>query len=263
MRSLETRGWSMTRSDVHAGSASVRRMLAANAMTPTNLARVLVVEDEADIAALLELHLRDLHASVTRCDDGLRGLEAALGQPWSLIVLDLSLPHLDGLEICARLRLSGNRTPVLILTARSSESDRVIGLNVGADDYLPKPFGVAEFIARVRALLRRLPTNEDNLQRWRIGDLVVDAMRRDVQRGHEHIALTSREFDLLCFLVRNSGKVFNRAQLLNEVWGFSNDSYEHTVSSHINRLRAKLESDPARPRYLLTVWGVGYRFAEH
>jgi DNA-binding response OmpR family regulator len=231
------------------------------------LPRVLVIEDEIDIAQLLRLHLRDLHASVTCCADGREGMRQAVRGQWSLIVLDLSLPSVDGLDICARLRRTDRATPVLILTARSSEHDRVLGLDTGADDYLTKPFSVAEFSARVRALLRRARAVPDstapNASIVRIADIELNQHKREVRRAEQPVDTTAREFDLLAFLMRNAGRTYSRTQLLNQVWGMRSDAYEHTVSSHINRLRSKLEPDPTRPCYLLTVWGVGYRFADH
>lgn len=230
------------------------------------LPRVLVIEDEADIAQLLKLHLRDAHASVTCCSSGSEGMRRAIEDPWSLVVLDLSLPDCDGLEICARLRRCDRYTPVLMLTARSSEHDRVLGLDTGADDYLTKPFSIAEFNARVRALLRRVHALNDRslsgMGPLTIADIELSVPKREVRREGELIETTAREFDLLEFLMRNAGQTFSRAQLLDRVWGMRSDAYEHTVSSHINRLRAKLERDPNRPRYLLTVWGIGYRFTE-
>ena len=225
--------------------------------------RVLVIEDERDIAALLTLHLRDLGFDVLTCVNGARGLERALGEHWELIVLDLSLPEVDGIEICRRVRQRSNYVPVLMLTARTTEADRVLGLDSGADDYLTKPFGIIEFIARVKAILRRAQhfgteaTARDRV--LRVADLEVDLDQREARRADQTLDLTAREFDLLAHLVRHRGKVFSRAQLLDQVWGLTHDAYEHTVSSHINRLRAKLEPDPAAPAYLLTIWGVGYR----
>lgn len=235
-----------------------------NAAVP--LPRVLVIEDELDIAELLKLHLRDLHANVTCCSRGGDGLRRAVEGEWSLVVLDLSLPDCDGLEICAQLRRSDRYTPVLMLTARSAEHDRVLGLDTGADDYLTKPFSVAEFTARVRALLRRVqalnrPAQTD-VSLLQVADLELSLLKHEVRRDGRLIETTVREFELLAFLMRNAGQAYSRAQLLDQVWGVRSDAYEHTVSSHINRLRAKLEPDPAAPRYLLTVWGVGYRFAE-
>jgi len=239
---------------------------ASRANAAVTLPRVLVIEDEADIAQLLKLHLRDAHASVTCCNSGGEGLHRALHDQWSLVVLDLSLPDCDGLDICARVRQCDRYTPVLMLTARSSEHDRVLGLDTGADDYLTKPFSIAEFNARVRALLRRVHALNDPSQAGttalEIADIELSVTKREVRRDGGVVETTAREFDLLAFLMRNAGQTFSRAQLLDRVWGMRSDAYEHTVSSHINRLRSKLERDPTRPRYLLTVWGVGYRFTE-
>jgi two-component system OmpR family response regulator len=230
-----------------------------------SMQRVLVIEDELDLAELIGLHLRDLRLQVTTCHDGLTGLERATTETWTLLVLDLSLPGLDGLEICRRLRRADQYTPILIISARGSEQERIIGLDIGADDYLSKPFSVLELIARVRAILRRVaslvPSASGRAQAVRVGELEIDLDRRLAWRGGAALDLTAREFDLLAHLAGNPGKVFSRAQLLDDVWGLTCDAYEHTVSSHINRLRAKLEPDPAEPRYLLTCWGAGYRFA--
>ncbi len=227
---------------------------------------VLLVEDDADITGLLTLHLRDLGCTVTTVEDGATGLVAALEQgPWSLVVLDLGLPQVDGLEICRRLRAQGAYTPILMLTARAAEEHRVLGLETGADDYLTKPFSVVEFGARVKAILRRAerlsPSAPPNHRSLRIGELQVDLDQRAVRRGGLPLDLTAKEFDLLAHLIRHPAKAFSRAQLLDQVWGTTHDTFEHTVNSHINRLRAKIERDPAKPRYIVTVWGVGYRFA--
>lgn len=228
--------------------------------------RALVIEDELDLAELVGLHLRDLNLQVTICRDGQLGLDRALCESWRLVVLDLSLPRVDGIEICRRLRTADRYTRILIISARGSEHERVIGLDSGADDYLSKPFGVLELIARVRAVLRRVgspPFPEvEHPHLIRSGELEVDLARRLARRAGVKLDLTAREFDLLAHLAGSPGKVFSRAQLLDQVWGLTRDAYEHTVSSHINRLRAKLEPDPAEPRYLLTSWGVGYHFVE-
>ena len=228
--------------------------------------RVLVIEDEPDIAALVALHLRDMNLFASIVNNGRQGLQCALTQHWDLIVLDLSLPELDGIDICHHLRMANHYTPVLMLTARTTEQDRVIGLDAGADDYLTKPFSVVELRARIRAILRRVkqlrnaPSQPQNVVR--IGELEVDLDARLARMGSVALTLTAREFDLLAHFVRSPGRVFSRTQLLDQVWGLNQDAYEHTVSSHINRLRAKLEPDAIEPRYLLTVWGVGYRFRE-
>ncbi len=225
--------------------------------------RVLVIEDESDMCALVAMHLRDMGCVVSTCASGTRGLERAMGERWGLIVLDLSLPGVDGIEICRRVRQSSNYVPILMLTARTAEADRVVGLDTGADDYLTKPFGIVELMARVKAIFRRVEQlrSQSPTPRgvFRALDLEVDFDRREVRRAGQVLELTAREFDLLAHLVRHPGRVFSRSQLLDQVWGTTHDAFEHTVSSHINRLRAKLEPDPAMPRYLQTIWGVGYR----
>ena len=225
---------------------------------------VLIIEDDSDIARLLALHVRDLGCEVQLQTDGRDGLTAAVdGGPWNLVVLDLELPRVDGLEICRRLRTPTTYTPILILTARAAESDRVLGLELGADDYMTKPFSVVEFGARVKAILRRVERLSQatpiELRTLRVGDLSLDLYTRLAKRGGQALDLTAKEFDLLAYLMRHPGRVFSRAQLLDDVWGSTHDAFEHTVNSHINRLRAKLEPDPAKPRYVVTVWGVGYR----
>jgi DNA-binding response OmpR family regulator len=231
-----------------------------------NLRKVLVVEDDPDIAGLVGLHLRDLGCAVEHAGEGTQGLARAKeAKDWSLIVLDLQLPNVDGLEICRQVRANAGYTPILMLTARAGESDRVLGLETGADDYLTKPFSVVEFAARVKALLRRAerlsrPSPVELCTR-RYGDLEIDLDRRTVHRAGRRLDLTAREYNLLAFLVERPGRVFSRAQLLDQVWGTTHDTFEHTVNSHINRLRSKLEPDPSQPRYVVTVWGVGYRFA--
>ncbi len=226
----------------------------------TNSRRVLVIEDEHDIARLLAMHLEDLGCQVDTSYDGRSGLARALdGTAWSLLVLDLRLPGLDGLEICRRVRSSTTYTPILMLTARASELDRVLGLEIGADDYLAKPFSIVEFAARVKAILRRV----EQLARQaslRAGVLEIDLDRRIAKREGQVLELTAKEFDLLLHLMQHPSRVFTRAHLLDQVWGTTHDTFEHTVNSLINRLRAKLEPHPTRPRYIVTVWGVGYRF---
>ena len=229
--------------------------------------RILVVEDDRDIAHLVELHLQDLGADVTVTHDGGVALEAALNRAFDLVILDLMLPGIDGLEICRRLRARSNYTPILMLTARSADVDRIVGLEIGADDYLTKPFNIRELIARVKALLRRVdalskPETADAPTVLDFGALVIDVAKRRVTLNGDPIELTAKEFDLLLQFARNPGRVYTRAQLLDLVWGYGHDGYEHTVNSHINRLRNKLEKDSARPAYILTVWGVGYKFAD-
>lgn len=229
--------------------------------------RILVVEDDRDIAGLIEMHLRDIDAEVTLAHDGVTALDLATRREFDVIILDLNLPRLDGLEICKRLRSRTNYTPILMLTARTSDVDRIVGLELGADDYLTKPFNVRELIARVKALLRRVdalsrPEGAAPATRLDFGDLLIDTEKRKVTLRGETIDLTAKEFDLLLQFARYPGRVYTRAQLLDLVWGYGHDGYEHTVNSHINRLRSKIEHDHANPEWILTVWGVGYKFKE-
>jgi len=228
--------------------------------------KILVIEDDRDIARLVELHLRDEGYSVTTVSEGRSGLQSALGGHFDLVILDLVLPGMDGLEICRRLRARTDYTPVLMLTAKSTDVDRIVGLELGADDYLTKPFNVRELLARVKAIFRRVEAlgAKDSAPRGiiRSGTLTIDPETRKVTTGDRPVHLTAREFDLLLEFCRHPGKVYTRAQLLDKVWGYSYQGYEHTVNSHINRLREKIEENPARPRYILTVWGVGYQFVE-
>ena len=227
--------------------------------------RFLIIEDNADIANLVAMHLRDLEAEVEIASEGNLGLELAQKQQFDLIVLDLMLPGIDGLEICRRLRGHANNTPILMLTAKSAELDRIVGLELGADDYLPKPFSVRELIARVKAILRRvdIKTNQSaDGNTIHAGNLILEHTKRNATIGKQSIDLTAREFDLLWHFAKHPGQVFTRTQLLDSVWGYCHDGYEHTVNSHINRLRSKIEDDPSNPIYVLTVWGVGYKFSE-
>ncbi len=227
--------------------------------------RILVIEDNRDLADLVRLHLSDCADVVDIALDGAEGLERAGSGHYDLVILDLTLPGLDGLEICRRLRGERNYLPILMLTARSEEVDRVLGLELGADDYLTKPFSVRELVARVRALFRRLDALGRGSPDGHLieqGDLAIDCEKHSATLQGRPLALTAREFDLLAHFARHPGRVYRREQLLNQIWGAGYEGYEHTVNSHINRLRAKIEADPARPRYILTVWGVGYKFAD-
>jgi DNA-binding response OmpR family regulator len=224
--------------------------------------KILVVEDDPDISALVELHLADAGNDVELASDGGTGLERALGRPFDLVILDIMLPGVDGLEICRRLRAEKPELPILMLTARTTELDRVLGLEMGADDYLTKPFSVRELVARVKAIFRRIEVfdTQPQLTSLALGPLEIDTDARRVLVDGEAVELTAREFDLLVFFARHPGRVFTRGQLLDKVWGYTHEGYEHTVNTHINRLRGKLEADPSHPRFILTVWGVGYRF---
>jgi len=229
--------------------------------------KILVVEDNRDLAQLLELHLRDLSYEVDVAFDGDEGFSKASAEDYNLIILDLMLPGIDGLEICRRIRAKSHYTPILILTSKSAELDRVLGLEMGADDYVTKPFSIRELMARVKAIFRRvdeLKTSKaaESQPIIRTGELTIDPEKRKVTVRDIPIDLTAKEFDLLLYFAQRPGSVFTRSQLLDEVWGYGHDGYEHTVNSHINRLRAKIEIKPAQPEYVLTVWGVGYQFAE-
>ncbi len=227
--------------------------------------RVLLVEDDAHIAGLLELHLRDEGYAVVRAADGDEGVRRLAGEEWDAIVLDLMLPGVDGLEICRRARAMERYTPIIITSARGSEVQRIVGLEVGADDYLPKPFSIQELVARLKALLRRVDALASVASRQlgvvSVEGLTIAPLEREVTLDGRRIELTPREFDLLYFLGTNAGKVFSRAELLDRVWGYRHSGYEHTVNTHINRVRAKIEADPANPRRILTVWGRGYKLA--
>lgn len=228
--------------------------------------RVLVIEDDHDIARLVEFHLRDLQCTTEIAATGEAGLAQAESGLFDLVILDLMLPGLDGLEVCKRIRAGQQRNvPILMLTAKSTELDRVLGLEIGADDYLTKPFSILELVARVKALFRRveqlqLEPNDAEPAPIDRGPLVIDPRSHTVMIDDQEIHLTAKEFDLLLHFASHPGRVFTRSQLLDQVWGYAHEGYEHTVNSHINRLRAKIEKDPAKPRFVETVWGVGYRF---
>ena len=227
--------------------------------------QLLLVEDDDAIAAALHLHLEQAGYRLHREADGLRAMAAIDRQRWDLVLLDLMLPGADGWDVCRHLRARHADVPVIMLSARSAEAHRVLGLELGADDYLAKPFSMLELVARVRALLRRI----DQLRAspvvtpvLRFGPFRLDTARRELLRGDATVTLTLREFDLLFFLARHPGRAFGRGELLQRVWGATFDGYEHTVNSHINRLRTKIEDDPREPRRIVTVWGVGYRFED-
>ena len=229
--------------------------------------RILIIEDNRDLATLLESHLMDLAFQVDLAFDGKAGLAKAESIPFDLVILDLMLPQMDGLEVCRRLRARPPYTPLIMLTAKSSEMDRVLGLEMGADDYVTKPFSIRELLARIKSIFRRVDQLKHNNQQTidapiHAGALEIDPIRRHVQIESQPVHLTSKEFDLLFHFAQNPGKVYNRSQLLDFVWGYGYDGYAHTVNSHINRLRAKIETNPSNPVYILTVWGVGYKFAE-
>jgi len=226
--------------------------------------KVLLVEDDANIRSLLEIHLSDLDCLLTAVDNGKEGCTIALTEAFDLIILDIMLPGMDGLEICRNIRAKQVHTPIMMLTARSEEIDKILGLETGADDYLTKPFSVREFIARVKAIFRRVDMLKEDLrpnnELLRYGQLAIDQTRRKVSKDGQRIELTPKEFDLLLLMASHPGRSYSRTQLLRQIWGYEFEGYEHTVNSHINRLRAKVEDDLSQPKYILTTWGVGYRF---
>jgi DNA-binding response OmpR family regulator len=260
-------------------TASSQSCKKANLLTTTlpMRAHILVAEDQTDIRDLLLMNLRSAGYEATGVVDGEQALVRQLDAPCDLLILDLMMPRMDGLEVCKALRARGSATPILMLTAKSTELDRVLGLELGADDYLTKPFSLAELLARVKALLRRatlLAAAQASAQAGaqtaglkpatviRNGELEILPAKRQVRCRGAALDFTALEFDLLLHFASHPGHVFSRAQLLNEVWGYSHDGYEHTVTTHINRLRAKLEADPMRPEFILTARGAGYKMRD-
>lgn len=227
--------------------------------------KILLVEDDDDIATLLRLNLQDEGFQIVHEADGAQALVQLEKSSWDAVILDLMLPHVDGLEICRRIRQMTRYLPVIIISARASETHRVLGLEMGADDYLAKPFSIIELVARVKALFRRQEAMGQNLLmdagRIDCHGLSIDPLAREVRLRGEPVDLTPREFDLLYYFARHPGEVFSRLALLDHVWGYQHEGYEHTVNTHINRLRSKIEHDPAEPEIILTVWGKGYKFA--
>lgn len=225
---------------------------------------VLVVEDDPEIARMIELNLDAEGYRVDVAGDGDAALERLRTRHYALMLLDLTLPGSDGYDVCRSVRAEPGYLPIIMLSARSTEVHRVLGLELGADDYLTKPFSFVELNARMRSVLRRMEAAEAHAAALsgviRSGELQIDPVAREVRVSGARVAMTAREFDLLCFFARHPERVFTRAELLDHVWGYSHDGYEHTVNSHINRLRAKIEPQPSRPRFIQTVWGVGYRF---
>src|SRR5947199_3049986 len=222
---------------------------------------VLVVDDEPTIAEVVARYLERAGYRTRIAADGIGAIDAAAEQRPDLVVLDLMLPGIDGLEVMRRLRERDRATPVILLTAKGEESDRVIGLRLGADDYVVKPFSPAELVARVDSVLRRVDTSPAHEATIELQDMTIDTAARQVTVRDTEVPLTQREFDVLLFLARHPGQVFSRNQLMDAVWQYSFYSDTSTVTVHIRRLRAKIEADPAQPRHIQTVWGVGYRFA--
>jgi len=229
--------------------------------------KALIIEDDKDISELISIHLTDMNFDVDKSYDGKDGLMKALNNRYRFILLDIRLPLLDGLEVCRRLRMEKSNTPILMLTSKSEEIDKVLGLEMGADDYISKPFGIRELLARIKAVLRRYDANsqntEENEKEYRFDKLYINVGMRIVEVEGKRIELSPKEFDLLVFLASNPGKTYSRMHLLNQVWGYEFEGFEHTVNSHINRLRSKIEKNMSDPEYILTTWGVGYKFREN
>jgi two-component system, OmpR family, alkaline phosphatase synthesis response regulator PhoP len=225
------------------------------------MTRVLVVEDNANLAFGLTRSLESEGYEVEAAEDGLRGLEMARTTNPDLVVLDLMLPGMDGYTILKKLRAEGKDVPVLILTARGEEADKVFGFRLGADDYVTKPFSLSELLARVQAILRRAKGGEkrDGEAVEEFGDVSINTLARSVKKGETEVALTPKEFDLLLALVRRRGAVASRLELLKEVWGHQAEVMTRTVDIHIAELRRKLEDDASTPKHILTVWKAGYR----
>lgn len=232
---------------------------------------ILIVDDDANIRELLRLHLTEAMFRYDEAEDGKSGLEKALAGQYDLVILDVNLPEMDGLEVCRRLRAASERLPIMMLTSRREEIDRVLGLEIGADDYMTKPFAVRELLARVKAILRRSSLQQEKhdergkgaaQESLSFGELQIDLVKRKVTLGNKPIAISNMEFELLTFLASAPGRPFTREQLLEEVWGYRAVEYEQNVSTHITRLRKKLEPDPEKPTYIKTVRGFGYAFVD-
>lgn len=228
--------------------------------------KILLVEDDPDIYRLLSLHLSTPEYGLEVWDMGMDAYTQAFTRQFDLLILDINLPDVDGFEICRAVRRRDTQMPIMMLSARSDEADKLTAFDIGADDYITKPFGVKELLARVKALLRRAESGKDASsdipESISFRDIHIDMEKKRASIRSERLELTPKEFDLLCLLASNPGKAFSRKQLLAAVWGIAFSGYEHTVTAHINRLRLKIEPNPAEPEYILTAWGTGYRFTE-
>lgn len=228
--------------------------------------RILIIEDEKDIADLISIHMKDIGYETEAVHNGKEGLIKALEQEHDLIILDLKLPEMDGLEICRRIRMEKINVAVIMLTSKSEEIDKVLGLEIGADDYITKPFSIRELVARVKTVLRR--SKAQTIQTAGTGQIIeaenfyLDVQKRVVRSYLKKVELSPKEFDMLVLLASHPGRTFSRIDLLNQVWGVDFEGFEHTVNSHINRLRSKIEKDMNDPEFILTTWGVGYKFNE-
>ncbi len=229
--------------------------------------KVLIVEDDPDIGNLIGIHLRDLGYHIEISNNGREGFETAISGMYDLLILDVMLPDMDGVSICQKIRALQNYTPILMITAKSEEIDKVMGLESGADDYITKPFRIREFIARVKAIMRRqdqfVLLGQKDEPKVKFDNLEIDEKRRKILVNQKRVELTPKEFELLTLLAKNPGRSYSRAQLLELIWGYDFTGYEHTVNAHINRLRSKIEQDANNPTFILTTWGVGYRFSDN
>ena len=227
---------------------------------------ILIVEDNQDLSELIKIQLHDQNYEIQQSFDGNDAISAINNNKFSLIILDIMLPGKDGFEICKTIRKSDSQTPILMLTAKAEEIDKIMGLEFGADDYLTKPFSIRELTARVKALIRRSQVSSIGLNSVNdsiaFRDLIIYPNKRNIELRGQTFDLTSKEFDLLMLFASNPGRAYSRQELLDVVWGYQYNGYSHTVNSHINRLRSKIEDDPSDPTYIKTVWGVGYRFVE-
>ena len=230
------------------------------------MSKILIIEDDHDIAELVSIHMIDTGFETEKVHDGKEGLIRAMEDIYELIILDLKLPGMDGLEICRKLRMEKINTPIIMLTSKSEEIDRVLGLEIGADDYLTKPFSIRELVARVKTVLRRGKRENDpdrSPDKILQGDnFYLDITKRIVKSYNQQVELSPKEFDMLVLLASNPGKTYSRLDLLNQVWGVDFEGFEHTVNSHINRLRSKIEKNMNEPEFILTTWGVGYKFKD-
>ena len=228
---------------------------------------VAIIEDDPNIRKLIKIVLSELNVPISEYDNGWKGLDALSQKKFSILILDLMLPGVNGLEICRKIRQSDKQMPILMLTSKSEEDDKIAGLEIGADDYLTKPFSNRELLARVKALLRRseLKSNTDRKENRliSIGTLSLDLNNRILTKNGIEINLTAKEFDLIQLFMSNPGRTFSRMDVLERVWGEQFEGLEHTVNSNINRLRNKIEEEPSQPKYIITMWGLGYKFNKY
>lgn len=225
---------------------------------------IAIIEDDPNIRALIKIVLSELGVTIDEYENGWKGMDGVMNKSYQLLVLDLMLPGVNGMEICRKIRQTDNRLPILMLTSKSEEDDKIAGLDMGADDYLTKPFSNRELLARAKALLRRseVKTKTDQRENYiiAVGNLKLDITNQYLTKNNEEVRLTAKEFDLIKLFMTNTGRNFSRMDVLERVWGDQFEGLEHTVNTNINRLRSKIEDDPANPKYLVTVWGLGYKF---